>query len=215
MVLPWFLALTLTSLLAEPVVIAMTTSPYSVARQAISDLGVTTCGPVPALSGDIEVCSPGWPLMNAAMALTGMALTICAALLRRHLGISVGAVIALVVAGVSTIGAAAIPLNVSFAGHLVAAMPAFPAQAVAMILLAKSFGYRLGPRWRVAFLLGGTITALCTVLFVAPASWELPFGVIERIAAYTLPAALTAVALASNTTTADRGTPTRTRPRVD
>ncbi|MBY6352040.1 DUF998 domain-containing protein [Rhodococcoides corynebacterioides] len=196
MVLPLVLLLTLASLVVEPVVIAMTTAPYSPWSQAISDLGATSCGVLPSTSGEVEVCSPGWVLMNAGMAVSGVALVVSAVLLRRRFAASRGAAAAVVVAGVSTVGAAVVPLDVSAAGHVVVALPAFPAQAVAMFLLAGTVGRALGGRWRVGFLVGGVVTAVATALFVAPTSWGVPFGAVERVAAYLLPLGLAAVAAA-------------------
>ena len=124
-------ALSLASLLVEPFVIARVTAPYSFLHQAISDLGVTTCGPVAGIAGDVEVCSPAWPLMNAGLVVAGLALVLAALLLPRAVGAGRWSVALLVVAGLSTAGAGLLPLDVSEAGHLALALPAFPAQAAA------------------------------------------------------------------------------------
>lgn len=189
------LVLTVTSALVEPLVIARTRRPYSVTDQAISDLGATACGTVPGMHGDVDVCSPWWLVMNGSMVVAGLALAVAGLLLSRTLAIRPGARWAMVVAGLSTLGAGLVPLDVSFTGHVLLALPAFPAQAVLLLLLAGAVGRALSPRWRSLFLAGGLVTGGATLLFAAPASWGLPFGVVERVAAYVAPLLLALLGL--------------------
>lgn len=185
------LVLTVASLAVQPVVVAAVTTPYSIAEQAISDLGVTSCGAAPEVSGtQTVVCSPWWPLMDAGIVVGGLAMVVAGLLLRgRGLG-GPAVTVLLVVAGLSTVGAGAVPLDVSRSWHVALATPLFPAQNLALLLMAGPL-VAWGRGWRPVFWIAGVVGLLGTLALVVPIG--VPFGVAERAGAY--PAVLVLAAL--------------------
>src|ERR1700754_195646 len=67
---------------AQLLVQAAWTTPFSLTQNFISDLGNTTCGPYP-LDSQMYVCSPRHAWMNASFILLGLIILIGAALLRK------------------------------------------------------------------------------------------------------------------------------------
>jgi hypothetical membrane protein len=183
--------LTVASLAVQPAVVAAVTTPYSVTEQAISDLGVTSCGAAPQDSGtQTVVCSPWWPLMDAGIVVGGLAMVAAGLLLRgRSLG-GAAVTVLLVVAGLSTVGAGAVPLDVSRPWHVALASPLFVAQNLALLLMAGPLARR-GRGWRPTFLVAGTVGLLGTLAVVVPIG--VPFGLAERAGAY--PAVIVLAAL--------------------
>lgn len=197
------LVLTTTSLVVQPVVALAVTTPFSWVEDAISDLGVTTCGAPTEVSGTQGVvCSPLWPLMNAGLVVGGLAMVASGLLLRRTpLGGRV-AVTLLVVAGVSTLAVGFVPLDLDRGLHLLVAAPLFPAQNLAVLLLARPLRER-GRAWQLGFAGAGLIGLFGTLAILAPLG--VPFGVAERLGAYPAVLALAGLGLAR--------TPPSRRPR--
>lgn len=173
------LVLTVASLVVQPLVAAATTTPFSWTQDAISDLGVTTCGVDPEISGTTGVvCSPLWPLMNGGIVLGGVAMVLTGLLLGRTPLASRTAQVLLVVAGLSTLAVGLVPLDLHRELHLAVATPLFPAQNLALLVLAV----RLSGRWRVVLAGAGLLGLLGTLAIVVPLG--VPFGVAERLGAY-------------------------------
>lgn len=181
------LLLTLGTAVADPVVGAATTAPYSFVQQAISDLAISTCGPFVGSGSTRDVCSPLWPVMSVAMMVTGVALAGTGVLARRRLGAGRAALVLLAVAGACSVGVGLVPLDRSIAWHTALAVPIFPALALATALLARPLGTIAGRGWRSAFLAGAAVQAVALLAIVAPGPVDVPFGVAERVAAYLLP----------------------------
>jgi len=78
----WILALQ--NLIAEPIVAAAWPTSYSFSENAISDLGITSCGPFELPDGSSAyVCSPRHALMNGSFVAFGL-LVIAGAILTRR-----------------------------------------------------------------------------------------------------------------------------------
>ena len=64
---------------------------------------------------------------------------------------------------------------------------AFPALAIASAALAGPVAGLAGPLWLPMLRGCALVTGAATVAFVLPTSWGVPFGLVERVAAYSLP----------------------------
>jgi hypothetical membrane protein len=166
------------------------TTPFSLATNYISDLGNTTCGLYPAVTGSY-VCSPWHTLMNISFVLQGVIILIGAVLARPALaGLRWRAVIflLLVVTALGMVGVGLFPEDVNNRAHVISAGTQFITGNAAMIV----FGIAANrvERWRafaVVSIVLGITGLLATALF--PRGYGLGMGVggMERVAAYTLP----------------------------
>src|SRR5262245_10296100 len=75
----WILAVQF--FIAQAVVQAAWTTPFSLTQNFISDLGNTTCAPYP-LDSNSYVCSPWHALMNASFILLGLIILVGGVLVR-------------------------------------------------------------------------------------------------------------------------------------
>ncbi len=181
------------------VVAAAWPTPYSVTANAISDLGVTSCGTFTeggALAR--QVCSPWHPLMNAMTVLAGVALCAGAALLldawprRGWGGAAMGATAA---GGLALVAVGLLPWDVAPDGHDVAALAQGVLQWLAMVFLVLAVGgpggrRRPWPAVRVVTSLTLLLSVVGLVLFldvvVGGTGLGVPFGLAERLAFDTL-----------------------------
>jgi hypothetical membrane protein len=176
--------LTVAYLLVQPVVAAAWPTPYDLATNTISDLGVTSCGS--HLQFDDRVvyaCSPRHALMNTVFVLVGL-LTAAGAVLtraiwpRRRLA-SLG-VAFVVLAGVGGIVLGLAPSNVNLAAHGAGSLLQVPG-AVGPLLLGVA-------AWRVqrpvaAFsVLCGVVGSAASLLFFSQVYLGLGPGGMEHLA---------------------------------
>lgn len=169
-------------------------APYDLVANTMSDLGATTCTIVDYPHGAVPVCSPWHGFMNASFAVLGLALAAGMVLLRPALPrrrLVDAAIACWVVAGLSSVGTALVPLDVDLELHVLVSAPAFLAQPVALALTGwavRARHPRLG-RWGVA--LG--VVCLVAGALVFGLVWSEAGGLLERVAlwpGFVWPAAL-------------------------
>ncbi len=187
---------------AQGVVRAAWTTPFSLSANYISDLGNTTCGPS-RVGGDLVfVCSPLHAWMNLSFALFGIATVAGAVLLGPEIAGGRRRAIALAllcIAGTGILAVALFPEDRNFPMHKAGAALQFICGNLAMLAIG------LGPRRRawftiVTLVLGG-VASIATALFAADVYLGLGIGTMERLASYPLPLWLTiagAVALGAD-----------------
>lgn len=163
---------------------------YSVAGNAISDLGITGCGPFSdGGSQPREVCSPWHPLFNAAVIASGALIALGAVLLHgRWSGRSGRAgTILMTLAGLCVVVVGFAPWDLHPELHDGAALGQAVVQWLAMILLAVAAGRGLFRGLTIATV-AVSIVGLVAFLFALDGA-ELPglsFGIAERLSFDTL-----------------------------
>lgn len=172
----------------EWVAAAFSTVPYSFLDQTVSDLGATTCGPLDYVDPPVEVCSPAYAWVNGVWIVGGLTIAVTVLLLRdrltrdrRRTGMSAAFVLA--AAGVLQAAVGFVPLDVNLALHTIVALVGFLAQNAGLVLA----GIALAGRRRVLSLaatVGGVIGLVAPLLLLAPSAWNLPIGLVERVALY-------------------------------
>ena len=162
---------------------------YSVADNAISDLGVTTCGLFADGGQPREVCSPWHYLFNAGLIASGLLVALGAVLLHGRWPSRSGraAMILMALAGLCVVMVGLAPWDTHPQLHDAAALGQAALQWVAMVLFAIGVGPGAFRRLTVA------TVAVPVVGFVAflsaldgAALPGLPFGVAERLSFDTL-----------------------------
>jgi hypothetical protein len=132
------------------VVAAAWPTPYDLATNSISDLGVTSCGSYPQLADRVGyACSPRHALMNTVFVLVGV-LTSAGAVLTRAIWpprrlTSVG-VAFVVLAGVGVILVGLAPANVNLAAHAAGALLQVPGAAGPLLLGVAAWRAQRGSR---------------------------------------------------------------------
>ncbi len=174
--------------------------PYSMARNAISDLGARH-----AFRADDRApasISPWHALMNASFTLQGMLIVFGALLVRRLLPggrLATGAWLLFILSGLALCVVGLNPEDVHRRLHLLAAAVHFVAGALAMLLAGFAFLPKAQAAGR-ASLASGALALSATLLLGlrGNAAWShlaLPAGTVERVAAYPLPLWLTVTGL--------------------
>lgn len=189
----WSLAVAaVAGMVVEWAAAAVSTAPYSFLRQAVSDLGATTCGPLTYTDPPTQVCSPAHGWVNGVWIVAGLVIAASVVLLRRHLATerrrrsaTWGAGM-LAAGGLFQAAVGAVPLDVDLALHTILALVGFVAQNLGLILAGLALRGRAGAL-AGAGIVGGVIGLASLLLFVAPTSWALPLGLIERISMYPYP----------------------------
>lgn len=117
---------------------------YSLTKNAISDLGITTCGPV---SGDgnapvRDVCSPWHVAFNGGLIASGALMAVGSVLLYGWWTGRAGraGTVLMAFAGASVVAVGLVPWNLNPALHDAAAIGQALVQWLAMVLLAKAAG---------------------------------------------------------------------------
>ena len=180
----WLWVACLQFFVAEQVARRGWTLPYSFARNYISDLGATSCGP--------HVCSPWHALMNASFGLQGLLIAGGALLLWRH-GRALGhaGLAALVACGLGLLAVAIEPENAVVWVHAAGAAVHFLCGGLGMLLVGwrmRVKAARSAAGW--LSMAAGLIVIAATVLLgqKGPASLSLlstlGVGAVERVAAY-------------------------------
>lgn len=174
----------------QAVVQSAWTSPFSLIRNYISDLGNTACGPYPAGSARY-VCSPWHAAMNASFGVQGLLIAAGVLLLLRAFPVGVAraaGAFCLVVGGLGNIAVGAFPENVNFEYHALGAAAILILGNLGMIPLGLALaraGRHPGLANSAIFL--GVAGLLAMGLFVSGHSLGIGVGGMERIAAYALP----------------------------
>jgi hypothetical membrane protein len=162
---------------------AAVAAPYSLLDNNISDLGVTTCGPIVVGNYHAEVCSPWHGVMNATFVVAGLHTAIGAistwpawpAVRRSAWGLGL-----LVLSGAGEVVAGLAPADVNPVLHVAASIPGILGLSVAVLLLGTVL-------WAVRRGLGGAALLAAAVglfgFFFAP-TVGLPTGLSERLAGY-------------------------------
>ena len=176
--------------LAQVIAQARWTTPFSLATNYISDLGNTTCGLYPAVTGKY-VCSPWHTLMNVSFVLQGVIILAGAVLARpafegpRRVGLVFPL---LVVTALGMVGVGLFPEDVNNGAHVLSAGTQFVTGNAAMIVFGVAA--RRVKRWRAFAALSmtfGITGLLATALFAQGYGLGLGVAGLERVAAYTLP----------------------------
>ncbi|MCM1012246.1 DUF998 domain-containing protein [Brevibacterium sp. XM4083] len=172
---------------------------YSVTRNAISDLGVTVCGPFTEGGVVREVCSPWHVGFNAGMIASGVLTALGAVLLHGCWSSRTGrvATILMAVVGVCVVAVGFAPWDRLPALHDGAAAAQALVQWAAMLLLAVAAG-RSVFRWLTIAAVAVSILGFAAFLLAldGAALPGLSFGVAERLSFDTLTVWTAAVGVA-------------------
>jgi hypothetical membrane protein len=158
------------------------TTPYSLLRNPISDLGNTSCG----VYDGRYVCSPRHGLMNFAFIALGVLMAAGAPLIHqefRQRRLAVLGLSGMAIAGLGTVMVGLFPENVNHTLHVIGAAGPFFVGNVALIILSWTLAMSL--RVRVYTAVSGALGLLALVLFVGlGVDLGLGAGGMERVIAY-------------------------------
>ncbi|MGO1511172.1 MAG: DUF998 domain-containing protein [Actinomycetales bacterium] len=178
--------------LVEIVVASRVTAPFSFLTHTISDLGASSCVWIPYRWAWVEVCSPWHPLMNSAFAAFGILLATGAWLISTILPRTALRAVTrglFVLAGVSAIGTALVPIDTVIDLHSLVSVPIFFFAPAATTLLAIQLARGGGPLAGTGRL-GVGIGAFCLVaalVTVTLVTQDLNWSVPERLTLWPLP----------------------------
>jgi hypothetical membrane protein len=180
--------LTVVFFVAQAAAQAASTAPYSLARNYISDLGNTGCGPFTLGAYHEQVCSPLHGVMNAAFVVAGILMLLGAvatwpAWPVRRLTVAGLALLALGGAGQALAGLC--PENVDLGLHTLGAVFGIGGANIGVLLLGLAVWRVHRPFGMVSLLVGAVGLAGFLLLGSAP-SMGLGIGTVERIAGYPL-----------------------------
>lgn len=188
------------------------TTPFSLTRNFISDLGNTACGPYPRGSSSY-VCSPWHAAMNASFIVQGLIILLGGACLYRAFPagrLRPWGFAFLASAGPGLVLVGLFPENGNLPLHRLGAGVQFVIGNLGIALLGIVLA-RAGRRGLGMFSVScGLIGVVATVLLVQDRFLGLGVGGMERLAAYPLPVWLIAVGLAFVGFTGNRSSPTTT-----
>lgn len=162
-------------------VAAKWSTPYSLLRNPISDLGNTSCG----IYDGRYVCSPEHGLMNVAFIGLGVLMAVGAPLIHqefREHPLAIAGFGGMVIAGVGTILVGLSPENVNHTVHVLGAAGPFLVGNVALIILSCTL--MLSTRVRVVTGVAGAIGLVGLLFFALGVDLGLGQGGMERVAAY-------------------------------
>lgn len=160
------------------------TTPYSLDKNVMSDLGNTACGPWPTSSSHY-VCSPWHLVFDGSVIVLGL-LTILGVLLVRTAfpaksSRSVGLGL-LAISGLGSMGVGLFPENVHLGLHVIFALLAFVGGNLALLVLG--FAMFRDTRWdgyRAYTIFSGLVGLVALILYVAGADLGLGAGGMERL----------------------------------
>jgi hypothetical membrane protein len=167
--------------LAQVLVAAQWSRPYSISRNTISDLGNTACGPY----GSRLVCSPLHGVMNASFITLGATMAVGSILILRELHRGRGAaagLAAMTISGLGVIMVGAFPENSVPAWHGTGAGVTFVLGNIGIIVAGRTLGLP-GPL-RIYSYLSGIIALTALGCFVSGQYLGLGEGGLERVVAY-------------------------------
>jgi hypothetical membrane protein len=181
-------ALTVVFFVAQAVAQAASTAPYSLARNYISDLGNTACGPFTLGAYHEQVCSPLHGVMNAAFVVAGILMLLGAAATwrawpARRLAVAGLALLALGGAGQALAGLC--PENVDLGLHTIGAVFGIGGANIGVLLLGLAV-WRVHRPFGMVSVLAGAVGLVGFLLTGSASSIGLGIGTVERIAAYPL-----------------------------
>lgn len=184
----WILAIQF--FIAQAIVQAAWTTPFSLTANYISDLGNTTCGPYP-VDSNMYVCSPRHAWMNASFIVQGVIILVGIALLARAFPAgrarTVGLVL-LALAGPGSILVGMFPENVNITPHTIGAAAHFVSGNLGIAVLGGVLTATRRQRPLAIFsIISGIVGLLATMLFISGNYLGTGIGGMERIAAYPLP----------------------------
>lgn len=164
------------------------TTPYSLTRNFVSDLGAASCRQVTDPTYQAYVCSPLHVVMNLAFIALGLLSLVGLVLLRplwpRRRRATIGFV-GLALFGLGKIDVGLSPEDVRPVLHTLGALGILWGN-LALVFLSLAT-WRTG-RWAARVSLGvGTVGAVAFVLLVMASRLHLDVGIVERLAAYPLP----------------------------
>jgi len=175
---------------AQVVVQAAWTTPFSLATNYISDLGNTACANYPT-GGQTYVCSPLHEWMNLSFFAQGVIIIIgtllILPLIRRGAVTGIGVAL-LLLTGLGMFGVGLFTENDNNDWHVYSAALQFITGNLALVIVGISrVTTGVSKVYRVGSILLGVIGLAATVLF--PNGYHLGLGVggMERVAAYTFP----------------------------
>lgn len=186
--------------LVELLVAAGASAAYSLRDDTISALGMLTCAPGHGGS-PVDVCSPWHVGMDAAFVVFGLLRAAGAVLLRPRIGRGAwawAAVALWVVSGLAAAAVGLVPVDQQPSWHVVAALPVFVLQPLAVLVTAEALRRTaVVPRSvSLSGLLVGVLTLVAAVGFglrLGASSWV---GGLERLALWPAYPWLALVALA-------------------
>lgn len=186
--------------LVELLVAAGASAAYSLRDDTISALGMLACSPGHAGSV-VDVCSPGHGLMNAAFVAFGLLRAVGAVLLRPRLGggtWGAAAVWLWVASGLSAAAVGLVPVDRQAGWHVVAALPVFALQPLAVLATAVALrrSGAVPPGVAVSGLVIGAVTLAAAAAFGARLGGSSWVGGLERVALWPAYVWLAVVALA-------------------
>lgn len=178
---PIFWLLSLQYFLVQGVVAEAWAAPFSLAKNAISDLGNTACAPY----ADRYVCSPLHGLMNSSFVIMGVTIVLGSLLIPeefRQNKLSRVGFHFMSLAGVGTVLVGLFPENSVSALHFLGAVLPFFFGNVALVIFSFSLG--LPPFFRYYTLASGVIALIAFILFVFDRYMGFGLGGMERLVAY-------------------------------
>lgn len=192
----WILAVQF--FIAQGIVQTAWRTPFSLARNFISDLGNTACAPYP-LDSISYVCSPWHAWMNASFILLGLMILIGGVLLRAAFpaGISRAIGFALLwLAGIGIVGVGLFPENENIGLHRIGAAGHFVLGNLGMVALGIALKQGRERQLLAGYsIVSGVVGLIATVLFITDHYLGLGIGGMERVAAYPLPLWLIVIGL--------------------
>ena len=169
--------LLLLSILVEIIAARFFAPSYDWVRNTVSDLGVTTCTTMHNYYGAVELCSPAHAWVNASMAVAGLAMIGLATLRVRTAGFDRFAGLSWVVAGVSTLDIALIPLDVSPELHAFVSIPQLVAVPLAVFISSLKYRGVISDAGRVV----GVVGLVAGLWLLLDASIYTHAGLLERL----------------------------------
>jgi hypothetical membrane protein len=176
--------LTVAYFIVQPVVAAAWPTPYDLATNTISDLGITGCGDFRQFDDRVVyACSPRHQLMNTVFVVVGL-LTSAGALLTRDLWprrrLTTVGVAFVVAAGVGAILVGLAPADVNLAAHGAGSLLQVPGAVGPLLLGVAAWSVRPGV---AAFSLAcGVVGSAACVLFFSRSDLGLGLGGTEHLA---------------------------------
>jgi hypothetical membrane protein len=183
-------ALAIQFFIAQIIVQAAWTTPFSLTANYISDLGNTTCGPYP-VDSNMYVCSPLHAGMNASFITLGVIILLGAALIYRAFPVGRARTIGLVLltlAGPGPILVGLFPENVNITLHAIGAAAHFVSGNLGIAVLGIAIAATHSQKLLAIFsIIAGSVGVVATALFISGHYLGMGIGGMERIAAYPLP----------------------------
>ena len=176
---------------AQAVVQSAWTTPYSLSRNYISDLGNTSCGLSEVGTSLVYVCSPWHAAMNVSFVVFGIGILLGCVLVRDALPASrlwLTGLALVAVAGPGAILVGVFPEDLNLPYHkLGAGMQFISGNAGLVVVGIAMWRARRWPSLAAGAIVAGAVGLVATGLFVAEQYLGLGIGGMERAAAYPLP----------------------------